>query len=161
MAVTRKQKEETLTKIKKILDDAESVTFVNFHGLSVSHTTELRNALRNNGVGYMVAKKTLVKKALGESGAQGDMPALPGELAIAYGAETTPARGVYEFAKRHEGKLAILGGIFEGRFLSQEAMMEIATIPPLDVLRGMFVNIIFSPVQRCAIALDQIARVRN
>jgi hypothetical protein len=36
--------------------------------------------------------------------------------------------------------------------------LSIATIPPLQTLRGMFVNIINSPIQRFAVALDQIAK---
>jgi hypothetical protein len=36
-------------------------------------------------------------------------------------------------------------------------MKAIATIPPVPVLRGMFVNVINSPIQRMAIALGQIA----
>jgi ribosomal protein L10 len=34
---------------------------------------------------------------------------------------------------------------------------QIAMIPSLQTLRGMFVNIINSPIQRMVIALDQIA----
>jgi len=40
-------------------------------------------------------------------------------------------------------------------------MNEIANIPSLDVLRGMFVNIINSPIQRTAIALGQIAEKKG
>jgi hypothetical protein len=35
-------------------------------------------------------------------------------------------------------------------------MTAIATIPPVPVLRGMFVNVINSPIQGLVIALDQI-----
>lgn len=45
--------------------------------------------------------------------------------------------------------------------MSQAEMEEIATIPPLDVLRGKFVNIINSPIQRTAIALGEIAKSRS
>jgi ribosomal protein L10 len=37
-------------------------------------------------------------------------------------------------------------------------MMSIATIPPIETLRGMFVNLINSPIQRLVIGLDQIAK---
>ena len=36
-------------------------------------------------------------------------------------------------------------------------MTEIASIPALPVLRGMFVNVINSPIQGLAVALNQIA----
>jgi large subunit ribosomal protein L10 len=161
MAVTKQQKQEIVAKLKDILGTAESVTFVNFHGLKVSETVTMRSALKKGGVGYTVAKKTLVKRALENTKAEGTMPELLGELAIAYGAETAPAREVYAFQKKYEDRVSILGGIFEGKYLGKEAMLAIAQIPSLEALRGMFVNVIFSPVQRMAIVLDQIAQVKK
>lgn len=158
MALTRKQKEEAINVLGDVLANSETVTFVNFHGLGVADTTELRSALRAQGVGYTVVKKTLAKRALTESKTAGELPELPGELAIAYGEETAPAREVYTFAQKHEGKLSLVGGIFEGRFLGRDEMVEMAQIPSLDVLRGMFVNLINSPIQRLAIVLDQVAQ---
>ena len=157
MALTKEKKKEVVEKVKQAVSENETVAFVNFHGLGVADTTEMRNSLREEGVGYTVAKKSLVKLALKDASAKGDVPALDGELAIAYGEETAPARGVYEFGKKHEDTLSILGGIFEGRYVDAVEMNEIAQIPSLDVLRGMFVNIINSPIQRCAIALSEIA----
>ncbi len=86
------------------------------------------------------------------------MPELPGELALAFGDdELSPARGIFDFQKKLEGRVNIMGGVFEGAYKTREEMTVIASIPPLDVLRGMFVNIINSPIQRFAVALDQIA----
>ena len=48
------------------------------------------------------------------------------------------------------------GSIFH-HFKSKDEMTEIAAIPPLQTLRGMFVNVVNSPIQGLAIALNQIA----
>jgi hypothetical protein len=40
-------------------------------------------------------------------------------------------------------------------------MVAIATIPPIGVLRGMFVNVINSPRQGFVMALDQIAKQKG
>ena len=158
MALTKEKKGEIIEDVKTILDDSQSVVFVNFHGLSVEHSTQLRRNLREKGVGYRVTKKTLIRRALDSSGTEGDIPTLEGELAIAYGEDLTiPANEVYSFQKQHKESLSIIGGIFEGRYMDQAEMMEIATIPPVPVLRGMFVNLINSPIQRIVIALDKIA----
>ncbi len=162
MAITKEKKKEIIAKIKDAVDSAESVVFVNFHGLGVLDTTQLRKNLRDEGVGYTVAKKTLIKKVLGESKTEGEVPFLDGELAIAYGKDLiAPARGVYDFQKDHKDSMAILGGIFEGRYMNKEEMMEIATIPPTLVLYGQFVNLINSPIQRFAVVLDQIAQSKE
>jgi len=159
MPITRKQKEEILAKATDALKGAQSTVFVNFHGLSVGDTTELRNSLREQNVGYMVAKKTLVKRALESTKVEGDQPELEGELAIAYGEDLiVPAREVYAFQNKHKDSISIIGGIFEGRYMSKDEMLDIATIPPMPVLYGQFLNLINSPIQRFAVVLDQIAK---
>ncbi len=162
MAINKEKKKEIVAKVKDAVDSADSVVFVNFHGLGVSDTTQLRSSLRDEGVGYTVAKKTLIRRVLDESKTEGEVPSLDGELAIVYGKDLiAPARGVYDFQKEHKDSVAILGGIFEGRYMNQEEMMDIATIPSTPVLYGQFVNLINSPIQRFAVALDQIAQAKE
>src|SRR3989338_7236874 len=123
----------------------------------------MRRELSKEGVRYFVAKKTLILRALKERGYEGDVPALPGEIAVAWTSEdaTAPARGIYEHIKKLKGFLSLLGGVFEGTFLDAEKMKAIATIPPMIVLRGMFVNVINSPIQGLVIALDKIREKKS
>ncbi len=72
-----------------------------------------------------------------------------------------PAREVYNFAKDHKGIMTILGGIFEGAFKDQNQMTELATVPDMDTLRGMFANVINSPLQRLAVVLNQVAEEKE
>ena len=162
MAISKQKKEEIVDKLTGAFKSAKALVFVNFKNLSVGNTTEMRRGLKDEGVSYTVAKKTLTRRALGDQKFEGEMPELSGELAIAWSEDlTAPARGVWNFGKKFPGTLKILGGVFEGKYMSSTEMEEIALIPGLDVLRGKFVNIINSPLQRCAIALNEIAKSRN
>lgn len=160
MAITKEKKQAVLAKVADALKDAVSVVFVTFKGISVADTSAIRKNLKQDGIGYYVAKKTLVKRALKDAGYAGDLPDLPGELAIAWSNDdaTAAARGIHEAGKKHKDAIAILGGVFENRFLDKAGMTAIATIPPVPVLRGMFVNVINAPIQGLVIALDQIAK---
>jgi len=124
----------------------------------------MRRALRGDGVSYFVAKKTLMRRALEKLGHAHQSLPLEGEVAVAYGGgedATLAARLVHEFGKKLADKLTILGGIFEGKLVGQAHMQEIATIPSMQVLRGMFVNVINSPIQGLAIALNAIAQKKQ
>ncbi len=158
MAITKAKKQDIIANVETALKNAVSVVFVRFNKITVKDTSAMRKALKGEGVSYYVAKKTLLKRVLGGKGYEGTLPELGGEVAIAWSDTdtTAAARGIYEHGKKHEG-LSILGGMFEGKFLDASEMKVIATIPSVPVLRGMFVNVINSPIQRMAIALGQIA----
>ncbi len=161
MAISKEKKGEILSKLKKIVKDSASIVFINFHALPVTESSAIRKTLREKGVGYTIAKKTLTKKALSEGGYVGSMPELPGELGIVYGTDPIEgARGVYEFQKKLDKKIQIVGGIFEGKFMSKDEMVTIAQIPGLKTLRAQFVNLINSPIQGFVLALNEIAKTK-
>ncbi|MDH5442432.1 MAG: 50S ribosomal protein L10 [Candidatus Nomurabacteria bacterium] len=158
MAITKEKKKEIVAQISDALADAKSVTFVQFDKLSVAQADALRTKLREEGVGYKVLKKTLLKIALDNAGYTGELPPLEGNIAVAYSSdELASAREVYEFHKDNKDNVKIVGGIFAGEFKDEESMNEIATIPGLQTLRGMFVNVINSPIQGFVVALNAIA----
>lgn len=159
MPVSKSNKKEILSDLNKVLGDSKSIVFVNFHGLSSNEVNSVRKGLKEKGVGYMVAKKTLARKALEEAKVPGTMPELVGELSIAFGTDMVlPASEVYSFQKKLENKISILGGVFEGKLVSKEEMLAVAQIPPLTTLQAQFVNLINSPIQGFVMALSEIAK---
>jgi len=157
MAITKEKKEEILAKLESIKNSAKTLVFVGFRGMAVGDQTTMRTKLREEGVGYFVAKKRLMKRAFGNT-FDGEMPELEGEVALAYGTDAmAPAQNIRAFEKQYSDRISILGGMFEGVFKNREEMSTIASIPALPILRGMFVNVINSPIQGLAIALHQIA----
>lgn len=167
MAITRAKKESLLSEMNEALSGAHTVAFVHFKGLTVGEVNEMRSKLKEEGVKYTVVKKTLLKRTFDALGITGNVPDLTGEVAMAYLPKsvgddvTAPARNLNDFVKKFKEKLEFLGGITEGRFLSKEETNAIAAIPPLQTLRGMFVNVINSPIQGLVIALDQVREKKS
>ncbi len=158
MALQKARKEEMIKELEGAIKDSESLVFVNFKGLRVGEETKLRKDLRDKGVTYKVSRKTLLRRAL-QNKAEGEIPELPGEVAVALSKDATAgAREVYNFGKTHPGILEIIGGIFEGKFLGKEKMLEIATIPSKEVLLSKLAFLFQSPMQRLAIAVSEVAK---
>jgi len=156
----KSKKEEMIKELEGAIKGSESLVFVNFHGLKVSDETKLRQDLRKEGVSYKVSRKTLLARALAGK-AEGEIPKLDGEVAIAYGNDATaPAREIYNFEKSHKGFLKILGGIFEGKFMSGTFMLELATIPGKEVLLSKLAFLMKSPMQRLALVVSEVAKLR-
>ncbi len=161
MALQKSKKEEIVKEIEALAKNAGSLVFVNFHGMKVSDETSLRSNLRAQGVGYKVSRKTLLARALKDK-AEGEMPSLGGEVAVAYAKDqTSAAREIYNFEKSHKGILSILGGIFDGKFVGATFMNEIASLPSKEVLLSKLAFLFKSPVQRLAIAMNEVAKKKN
>ena len=163
MAITIAKKREILAKLGDAFKEASSIVFVGFSKLTVTDASRVRRELSQSGVRYYVAKKTLIKRALDERGYTGTVPELPGEVAVAWTSDdvTAPARTIYDFGKKLKGAIVLLGGMFDGAFMDKAQMTAVATIPPLPVLRGMFVNVINSPIQGLVIALSKISEQKT
>lgn len=166
---TKQQKVELVKKLEDALKNSISTVIVHFKGVNIGEETQMRRELRAAGVKYTVAKKTLIKRAFEALGHKTDEVAMDGEIAIAHGGgedATAAARLMHEYGKKFlndkkENKISILGGLFEGKLVGQAMMQEIATIPSMQALRGMFANIINSPRQRFAVVLSRVAESKN
>jgi len=162
MAITRQKKEEIVAKVADITKSAKTLVFAQFKGLTVAEQNEMRKALRPLGVGYVVAKKSLVGRALDAAKYEGTMPLLEGEVSLAYGEdEIAPARELAVFVKKFGEHLAFAGGVFGGKFMNKEEITAIAAIPGLETLRAMFAQVINSPRSRFAVVLSEVAKGKN
>lgn len=158
MAISKSKKGEIVSDVSRILADSKTIVFLQFHGITVIEVGEVRKALREAGVGYRVAKKSLIKRALADAGVKGELPNLEGEVALISGADLlAPAREILEFTKKFKEKLTILGGVFDGEYKSKSEMITIASIPGIKTLQAQFVQLINSPIQRFVLALNAIA----
>ncbi len=161
MALSKEKKQSVVASFSEILASASSVVFVQFDKLTVAQANALRRKLRAAGVGYKVGKKTLLTRVLNERGYEGELPPLEGEIAIAYGTDAlAPSREVYEFQKISKQAISIVGGIFEGRYQDKAMMLSIATIPPREVLLAQIAFLLKSPMQRLAIAVNEVAKTK-
>lgn len=163
MAITRKRKTEIVSNLKDIVANAGTVAFVRFNGITSEEANALRLACADENVGYVVAKKTLIKRAFDETeGIAGDFPELEGEIALAYSTDTMAcARVIHAQAKKLDGRLGLVGALFERKLVPQETIRMIAEIPPLETLYAQFLTVIRAPVSGLASVLGQVADKRQ
>jgi len=147
MAKTRQQKEEAVKDLIDKVKKAKSLVFVNFDGLKVKEIEELRKNCRAENVDYLVAKKTLMKKAFKDAGLVIDLKDFDREVATVFGHEdeVAPARIVQDFAKEHEALVAF-GGVLEKAFVDQAKIIELSKLPSKDELLAKVVGSIKAPV---------------
>ncbi|MDP2685541.1 MAG: 50S ribosomal protein L10 [bacterium] len=147
MAKTKQQKEEIVKELSDRFGKTKTVIFTNFDGLNVQDTTELRKVLRENSVDYTVVKRTLVNLALKSAELKEvDISSMDGGIGIAtgYEDEILPAKVLATFAKGHK-ELKLVGGIFDGQFMDDKKVMELAMMPGKQELYGKLVWLLNYP----------------
>lgn len=159
--ITRKQKETIVEDLKKIIEKASVLVFVNFHGLSVAKTRNVRSALREAGIIYKVAKKTLLRRAVDAAGL-GAMPEWEGEIGVAagYGDAADLPSIIAKFAKEYE-EIKIAGGFHEQAFRDASVMKRLASIPSRETLLAELAYALTQPVAGLERAINEISKQKG
>ena len=144
------------------IQDATSVVFVDYKGITVAQDTELRNQFREAGVEYSVVKNTLTNFAAKNAGYDFS-EVLNGTTAMASttGDPIAPARIVCEFAKKNKNVLSIKGGIVEGSVLSANALNGFGELPSKNALVAQVLGTFLAPISSLACVLDQIRQQKE
>lgn len=165
MALTKKQKQESIKDLKEKIAKQKSVIFVDFSKVNSKDLFSLRKILKEAGCLLKVGKKTLIRVAFGQSNISywnKIKKNIPGQLALVLGVddEIAPARISNQFSKNNEN-FKILGGIFEGRFIESKRVLELAAIPTRDELLSKLVGSIASPIRGFVTVLDKIKEIKE
>ena len=146
MAKTKVQKGESLKQLTDSLADMKSVVFANFDAVGVKDADKLRKECRSEGVSVVVAKKTLLKKALKDSKIEGDYN-FDGGVASFFSTkdEVAGPRIVKNFGKEHEG-VKMLGGVVANEYYDGTQLMTLASLPSKDELLAKAVGSMIAPV---------------
>jgi large subunit ribosomal protein L10 len=148
MPKTRQQKEEVLKQLVEKIKSSKSAIISDNAGLKVSESQELRAKCKAEKIESMSVKKTILMKALSDSGLQGvDQLKLEGSLLIAFSDEdeVAPAKILNDFAKTHN-QVQFRSGILEGSLIGVEKVTALANLPTKLELYAKLVGSINAPI---------------
>ena len=148
----RLQKQAEIEQLQSTMGSSEIVIVSHNKGMTVAQVTELRKSMRKEGAAYKVSKNTLVKRAIQGTVNEGmsDLLAGPTGISTTTGEPLVVAKTIYDFAKKYDGKLVILGGMFGDMKLDAAAVEKLAKLPTLDQIRGTLVGLIQAPAAQLA-----------
>lgn len=138
---------------------------VNYKGLKVSQMTELRKRLNKAGAEIHVVKNSVFRLAAKEAGVGELNGALSGQLAVVTGQRdiSTAAKVVKTFGTEFAEKLKVHFGYLNNERLEQPAIMTLADLPSMEVLRGQLLGVFNAPASTLVRLLNtpasQLARV--
>jgi len=133
------KKLEYVEKLKERLKPGKAFYFTDFTGLAVKNLEVLRRELRKNNANYVVLRNTLgylTMKDLGfEENSIRELFVGPTGIAIAFDDPVVLAKIL-----NSTENLKVKGGIIEGKFVDPAGVIELAKIPPREVLYSYLVG---------------------
>jgi large subunit ribosomal protein L10 len=146
--------------------NAPLVALSQYRGLTVAQMTDLRGQLRAVEGELLVAKNTLVWRAVMETPNKVVEPLLsgPNVFAFGYGDPVAFAKVIDTYAEKND-KFEVKGAVMEGVLLDKKQLAKLATMPGRDELRAkllalmmtpatMLVRVLAAPAQGFAQVLD-------
>ena len=137
---------------------------VGYQGLKVEHLTELRKRLTQAGAEVHVVKNTVFRIAAKEAGVADLNGSLAGQLAVVTGQKdiSGAAKALKNFAAEFD-KLKLKFGYLNNQRLEDSAIIALADLPSLDVLRAKLLGLLTAPATKLVTLINtpasQLAQV--
>ena len=149
---------EMLEKVCASLESSKGLFIIDYRGLSVKETQELRRQLRKCGAEMKVYKNNIVRIALEKN----ELPAvddyLKGTVACVFYEDdpAAAAKAVKETSKKLN-KIEFRGGIVDGSVLTAEEALAIAELPSKEQLLGQIAGLISGFSRDIAVCVNGVS----
>lgn len=158
--ITKEDKKVILADLVERFRQSSGYYFVDFKGMTVADAIRIRREMKKSGIGYRVAKNTLIKKALDElniSVVPGKV--LKGETAVAFGIEDPiePAKVIKEQFDKFE-KPVFKAAVLEGLYYDSSKLNTIASLPTKQDMLASIVGSLHAPISGIVGSINAVMR---
>jgi large subunit ribosomal protein L10 len=135
-------------KYDREFSSAEGMVVVAMGGVSVKELEKLRGSMAKQGVKLRMVRNSLATRVLKERGLEFGAGVIAGNVGIAYGdteATIHAAKLLTTPELKKSGKLALRGGMLEGRVLNPKDTAALADVPDKNTLRAKILGCLQGP----------------
>ena len=155
------KKSAEVDQVAEKFNEAKSLVFVDYLGLTVEQVTELRKKLHDEGIDLKVINNNILRRAATEAGYSKLEEHLKGPSAVAISKDATAAsRIIYNFAKENK-QLTVKTGVVEGEILNVDELKVISTLPNRDGMLSMLLSVLQAPIRNLGIVIKSVAEQKE
>ena len=157
--MNRAEKQDVIEELNETFKGNKSVLLINFTGVNVEDSTNLRRKISEMECGYRVIKNRLALRALKDTSLEELKEHFEGPTAIAYtgGDPVALARVLKTFIEDHPA-MSFKAGVVEGQAVSASEMDHLAGLPSRPELLTKLLYLLNAPLTHLATALQSPLR---
>lgn len=158
MGRTKENKAAVVADLKERLQDSQLAILIDYQGLTVSEITNLRQRLRPLGGSCKIAKNTFVRIAVeGDENWQPMQEFLKGQTALLLVKdEFGAAIKAYKSFQKETKKTELIGGVLEGRALTQSQVDALGDLPSKEQLMAQIAGGINALATKVALGVKEV-----
>ena len=147
MAKSKNQKTELLEQYKSILQEKPGYIVVNSDKLDSATLSKFKKELKEAGSNFSVVKNTIFKIALQEAKQPLETQNFAGATAIiSFDEDPTVVAKILKELQKETEILDARYGVFENEYIDAAKVMELAEIPPKEVLYAKLLGSLNAPL---------------
>lgn len=147
MAKSRAEKEALLIEYKALLEGNSGFFAIDPKGIDAVTLTELKLKLKEQGTNMLIVKNSVFKIALTEANLPTDSTDFVEQTAvISYTEDPTVIAKMIQEVQKSSESFAAKFGVVEGKYLAADKVMELAEIPPREVLLARLLGSMNAPL---------------
>jgi large subunit ribosomal protein L10 len=145
--------------LREQIEELTALVLVEYEGLTVAESEELRGRFREAGCTYRVYKNSVIRYAVTGTSHEPITPLLKGVSGLAYNADDpgAPARVARDYAKDND-KVRLKGAVVEGEVLEGQSVVKLAEMPGPREIKAKLLMLFKTPATRMAQVMQAAPR---
>ena len=163
--LTKAQKTKVISDTASYIKDSKNLVFADFSTVGTKDINKLKQELKKSGSKFRIAKKTLLKLALKNSGIDFDPLQFKAQVGVIYTKQdlSSVATPIYKFSKdltKEKKNFQILGNYdLENKvFMTADEFTVIAKLPTKEVLLAQVVGAMAGTIRAFMYIVDQLSK---
>ncbi len=151
------EKVDRVAELQELLERSTITFGADYTRTSVNQMTELRRAMRANGIDFTIVKNTLMYLAAEQAGKPQVKEIVQGPTAVAFGYDdpAAAAKTLADYARANANSFSIRGAVMgDGDPMGADGVNRLATLPPKPQLIATLLAQMQAPMSRLVGALN-------
>ena len=150
-------KEAVVGELRERLDRSTIAILTAPRGLTVAQVTKFRRRVRELSGEYKIAKNTLARRAVDDTGFAPLRPLLKGPTALVfgYGDPVAVAKEVLDYASQNAEKLEVKGAVLDGQLFAPAEVEALSKLGTKEQVRAQLLGMLQAPASQLVRLLSE------
>jgi large subunit ribosomal protein L10 len=161
--ITKQKKQEVVADLTEKFQGVKGFYVIDFTGMTVKNSIDLRRQLKAKNIEFRVAKNTLIKRAMNDAGLDFNIPneVFEGQSAVIVGYDdpVAPAKLLKEYLEKEKAdRPKLKAAVVEGQYFDGSKLKQVAELPTREDMIAAILGSLNAPASGIVGSINAVMR---